>query len=882
MGKINNLKMEQIFKTIGSIFFYSDIAYFIEDKDVLDKYVEIFSDEKNYNISDVKKFLIENESKINKEKLVFVIYLNFKENLKIIDETINRLSKDTIKNTEKLYKAINERKLEEKYANEARNLLKDTDIYLFRSNYMNGKLFLDLYSSKEEINGKKKSEKKNLERLKQIDEELGNGEQGSIYLLQLLVLSDLNHLLPDKQLGAELREYILNKAVAAKGEYSIKQLIDIKNDDYNKYVDIIDSIEPEYYLPEFRKELIKNIRFIDIDKLLLLISYRLDEYLENVENPDLKPGVAKYIIEYIKPKIKNKNFTIDTELEKRVTYEPEHVQYGYRDLERLSNRIISNSYIKKSEIENTKIALKSGNISLNDIEEYLIGLLELNNKDFEEIMGYNDENFIYVVERLNLSQEKILEKILVNPDVVSLRMLSYLYNSKKINLQIIQELYSKGIISRKFFKEFSSENDISEELNLQKINEQYIALKKQKESKQEETEQLEKLVELYKIINVQERTTEELQEVSDNVMYELAENFEDVDDVLFYFENGLITLDTMAEWTGENLIEDLYNKSKITFEDIEALYKSNKISIELIQRKISIDNMDYTTLIANIMNGYVSENRIIDLYMQGRIFDADFENMAMEGKVRIDKYFDATSKRTKDVLEKNAKIKFKPILYNIPDKKIKMNVVADESSSNGPSYAGDNKNKTLIDPNARYELLKLLGAKEAEAVILDENSAFYNYEFFVIPDSQGNLQENSVVIAERFYEDKDTKEKFSLDNATYFFQYKDLMVNSNLSKKDMIQNRKNIVFTANHRAGSWAVSVLYKLAQTMASNDFKQYKNSDQKAERLLDELHKIYSSEEIKNILELTGRIDDTNEYIYEVIDSRCGKKSKNDGEER
>ena len=107
-----------------------------------------------------------------------------------------------------------------------------------------------------------------------------------------------------------------------------------------------------------------------------------------------------------------------------------------------------------------------------------------------------------------------------------------------------------------------------------------------------------------------------------------------------------------------------------------------------------------------------------------------------------------------------------------------------------------NKNKTLIDPNARYEFLKLLGAKEAEAVILDEDNAFYNYEFFVIPDSQGNLQEDSVVIAERFYEDKEQMDKFATDNATYFFQYKDLMVNSNLSKKEMTQDRDNVVFTA--------------------------------------------------------------------------------------
>ena len=213
------------------------------------------------------------------------------------------------------------------------------------------------------------------------------------------------------------------------------------------------------------------------------------------------------------------------------------------------------------------------------------------------------------------------------------------------------------------------------------------------------------------------------------------------------------------------------------------------------------------------------------------------------------------------------------------DKKVRVNLVEDskEFESSDTDIFRTSKNKTLIDPNARYEFLKLLGAKEAEAVILDEDNAFYNYEFFVIPDSQKNLQEDSVVIAERFYEDKEQIDKFATDNATYFFQYKDLMVNSNLSKKEMTQDRDNVVFTANHRAGSWAVTVLYRIAQTMAGDNFKQYKRGDERAERVLDELHRIYTSEEIRRILELTRRIDDTNEFIYEEVNSVFGKRKEN-----
>lgn len=198
---------------------------------------------------------------------------------------------------------------------------------------------------------------------------------------------------------------------------------------------------------------------------------------------------------------------------------------------------------------------------------------------------------------------------------------------------------------------------------------------------------------------------------------------------------------------------------------------------------------------------------------------------------------------------------------------------------------GTSNNKTLIDPNIRYEFLKLLGAKEADAIIEDENNAFYNYEFFVIPDLNGELQANSVVIAERFFEDKESQDRFATSNATYFFQYKDLMVNSNLTKKEMTQDRDNIVFTANHRAGSWAISVLYRIAQTLAGDNLKQLKKGDERATVVIDNLLKIYSKEKLDQILDLAGRIDNTGEYIYEEVNSSYSKKKKeenDDNEER
>ena len=108
----------------------------------------------------------------------------------------------------------------------AEGLLKDSDVYILKVRLENDRLYSDLYSSREMTQNRRRSESRNLERIKQIDEDLSADGDGSIYLLQVLILSDLKFILPDEQLGIELRECILNNAVYNKGEYVVKSSIE--------------------------------------------------------------------------------------------------------------------------------------------------------------------------------------------------------------------------------------------------------------------------------------------------------------------------------------------------------------------------------------------------------------------------------------------------------------------------------------------------------------------------------------------------------------------------------------------------------------------------------------------------------------------------------
>ena len=185
------------------------------------------------------------------------------------------------------------------------------------------------------------------------------------------------------------------------------------------------------------------------------------------------------------------------------------------------------------------------------------------------------------------------------------------------------------------------------------------------------------------------------------------------------------------------------------------------------------------------------------------------------------------------------------------------------------------RNKRIIDPNIREDFLKLLGVKRCEpekGKELTDDNPFYNYEFYMIPGKDGKKHLNSPVIAERYYEDKETEERFATDNATYFFQYQDFMVVSNYLKKDeAVTAKEDVIFRSNHtvanekRKGSWASSVIANVVKTWLSSDLKEY-NAENKAIIILEYMKQKYTFEELRKIFILENEID-SGKHTFEIV---------------
>ncbi len=864
MRKVPKLSLSEIFNKLEADFESGDILYFCDDPDIIEEFNILYEESKG-NFQEIKEYLLKHEEKLDKGKMILTLYTNFLGDKESLQNERMKLENSELRSI----LIQREENLTEQKIQTCKNLLRGIDTYIG----IPTKKGVIIYSSEEVVREKRKSDKNILNRIKNIDEHLVEGKNdGFKYITQYLQISDLKNIMPTRDIGEMLGEILIDNTIIESSKrnnviINNEELYYIRVNNEEKYRELTKQSDLTIFFDDLRNEIIRHSRFLDLDKILLMAGYRIEEYLESEKDVSEGLEAIKGISECIKNKIKDKKMCIRENIENN--NEEIEVEYSYKDFENFTNRIMPEKYVSRQEIEDTKDEIIEGKTNINTIDISILNLLELTEEEIDKIMYNSTGNFAFMVELLRYNEKEITEKLIRKDGDIEKELLKYLVETNKISSKSLIILYFLNRVSAEFFKEFSEELNISSEINLQSINKLYHKIKNNKEENEEEQSKLHKQIELYKVLNIEGKSEEEIEEASENTIYELAEDFDkENEDITFYYENGLLTLDTVAEWTGDSFAQKLYNESKITFQDLENLYNHKKISQVLIEKAV-LENqeLEYAELMAYIYLGYVSENKIEELYMSGKIFDSTLEEIALQGKISPQKYLELSSKRTKEVLEENSRIKLE--LTNIPTKKEINGIIINESDDTVKDISyriTEKKNKTLIDPWARYKYLELLGAKEATAIIPDEDNAFYNYEFFVIPDANGELQANSVVIAERIWEDKEDQTKgLATENATYFFQYKDLMVNSNLSKKEMTKERDKVISTANHRIGSWAVSVLYRIAQTTKSSNLKEYKKGDERATVVIDELLKLYSHEQLKEILKMAGEIDDNLEHLIE-----------------
>jgi len=176
------------------------------------------------------------------------------------------------------------------------------------------------------------------------------------------------------------------------------------------------------------------------------------------------------------------------------------------------------------------------------------------------------------------------------------------------------------------------------------------------------------------------------------------------------------------------------------------------------------------------------------------------------------------------------------------------------------TYGGNPKieYREIINPDAREELF-MCGYKAKkiprDKLIIPSKSAFEDYEFYIIPEQDGSINPDSIVIAERFYKDRGSEEKFAYGNATYLFKIKDLVRIFKKSNKEIkdIEGGKDTVGVKRvvHQGRYWQ-----EKNKKMARGSYaRMFRNRLSEIKEI--NLESIYMPSEMRLINELSENID-------------------------
>lgn len=889
MKKINKITLKELLDSTDLLMHLSDILYFCDDVETINEFVNSTRKISDLNYKEIKDFLIKHENKINKQKLLLLIVKNYSDNIQLIDSILKDNTYKSKSNNSETLELIIQKQKQEQNLNIAKKIGKgmDESFAFYFYNTDTNRYDINIIDSKELIDGIKINSSANLKRFKEINQDFMESDKtetvGIEYLLQSIVLTDFNNIFPNEQIGDNMRTLLLENQILKNNVKTRKEIENLKKQNYDEYENLIENNKFHDILSDMKNLLEKYIKYVDIDKLLAISAYRFEESLENefisIENA---PAIKEILNTIIKHTKNNKTLTLSLQDRKNNSYDLKDIEYSLTDIINCINRFTDDSYIKKSQIEEYKNKINSEELTLFDLDPQYVKIC-FSPSELENIAKLNSQNLQYVSTILQWNKDKILNNIKFQKNC-PVELLKDFMTKKIIYPNDIISLYKDNIIDIEYIKNLKEYSNFSNEISASELISLYDNYNKNK-SEENNLINYTRYLDLYKEILLNDNP-KETEKYSLNFMEQMIENYDKrhidthITQLEEFYKQGLLTLNTIIEWNDPSVIEtfltDLYKENIIQLNDVKKFVKNGNLPFEYIKQLVWEENINYEERLKLLEEGWIPEEEIFELYSKALIREDDLLKLSQKSIISKQKTLDIINNTQLQDLEK-----YSNIVLVIGDKLQK--IKRDDSlyfNEEKNTSSKSSKPKLMIDPNERESLFSLLKAGKPNKVEISETSPFYNYEFYIIPDESGKVNLNSVIIAERIYEEKEehiknpnTTIKYATDNATYFFKYKDLMVLSNyLKKDDAIKETKNIIFKANHtlandkRNGHWDASVIYGVAKTMLSSDLKEYSKDNQR-KIIVEKLSKVYTYDELEKILDKGSSID-SGDSICEIID--------------
>lgn len=493
-------------------------------------------------------------------------------------------------------------------------------------------------------------------------------------------------------------------------------------------------------------------------------------------------------------------------------------------------RILDDRYLSKEEVEQTRQAFFQKEKSFMELQpSYLAAIFS--DKEIEELAQANEENLAVASIFLNWNEERTM-KAIQQMGTYSTRFLTELLKAQKLNRNHVIQLYQQGIISLDTVKEIqnyyeealqTSSKDVTEEekerlndiitthniselIQFENLFGYYNEWSLEPEN-QDKKDDYTKYLALYQSIGTKENESERTEENSTEIAAYIIDNSKNDDDcekaILNFYHEGIITIHTIAELYEQEYIIELCKKGYIAISDIELLTREGYLPASYLNdiyiEKILNPNLSEEERVNLLLTGFVSKEQIGKLFQQTLISREDLKKL-VEAFIITEEEQESMIK----ALDIEKALKSTGISFAVVNEPTKIHVEIDddsipESTLYPNSDSNSEKNKRIIHPEKREEFFRALGAVKTEVNGISEDNPFYHYQFYYLPEKDGTISINTPLIAERYYEDKETEEQFATGNATYFFQVGDFLVlNHYLKKDEVVEQKENVVFRSTH------------------------------------------------------------------------------------
>lgn len=882
----NLISIDQMLDNYYVLLTNYDLYYACSDYDYIDKLVkkikqgEMSIDEKYNEIRNNKEYYDENKIFLYSLRNSMFIVEDLRKEITQRIEKINSLPvtalNEKVLESTKLQELQKTLKLQKEKLEKMKEIASKIDIYAATERFESekvGDMWLEILYSKELVGSKKINETKKLARFEKflLDvDSINVGEStGTDLLYSMIVTPEMMDIFPTPELNNETFNYSVDKflmTVAGKTKQEIEEIKQDREKMYDIYFKDKENLFVKHGLLDTIRE---SIKYADIDMFILRTGYRLEEKLENqkvsAEELQVSQEFLKLVAKYCRDNKISSRYQISIVQDMNNIGQKEYLQYSINEINNCLKKIYKDKYYSDSKQETLRQLVSAERIHLEDMPDEIVQMI-YSEDDAKQLLFSNFENYMYITKALDLDKEAILS-IAKQQGMDNSQVLGILLENGIIESNDIAQLYIESKVSYETLEKLLEETNL--QADFEKLKEYYEESRKSAKT-MEKSLKYEEFCEL-----ISERNFEEF---SEEFMASFAENYDQknrtkyIKQLEHFYDTGLLSMSSIVNWEDENIVAQFLKDEIISYDDLENFKAENLISEELFKKlyseKIMQQDMDYDTRIKELKSGNIDEDYIIKVYALNLISSNDLEELIEMGLVNRNNKI--LKKMRLEDFEKNANI----ILGDLSALTKKRDVYAGDGFST--YIPGDDKNKkptTIIDPNDRETLLRMLKAKKATAKMEKENP-FYNYEFYVIPDESGDLGENSVVIAERYYDDKISEATFSINNATYFFRYKDLLYLSNLRKSEMLKERKNVVFKAHHvlgndkKVGHWGSSVVFAIAKTMLGKDLKELNKKDFR-KTVLDKLLEVYTLDELAEAWNFAGEID-RGDYNADIVEER------------